>query len=104
MWLQPLLGPSLLAACLGFPAALSFSLYKEQQLQFLDSSVWEVFFLFQIHRGNIIQFYNVVTDRSSKFVSLILFTNHIYIAKYLQTFTYLFQILAVPFIYLRIAL
>ena len=32
MWLQPLLGPSLQAVGLGFPAALSFSLYKAQQL------------------------------------------------------------------------
>lgn len=36
MWLQPLLGPCLQAVGLGFPAVLSFSLYKAQQLLYLS--------------------------------------------------------------------
>lgn len=42
-WLQPLLGPSLLEAGLVFPAVLSSSLYKAQQLHRSEPQVRKIF-------------------------------------------------------------
>lgn len=103
MWLQPLLGPSLLAAGLGFPAALSFSLYKAQQLQYLDSLVWELFFVSQDFKFmeeillNFIMWSQIGLQKvyEQKLKSLlfyqkcpviILFTNHIYISRIFANF------------------